>query len=300
MSFREAKLELNARGFKDPARNPLYKSKVKNIIPQNVLDKYNEYINKQSTIIESSKNSEINYNENEQIATENFFGVLSTIDVEIYQENIQAENSESNQQSKISDKEEISKQHKRPFENLSPIKNTTGNEGRSVKPKIQRNQIEISRKNKTDECTNSKEEIIETANSKEETIDPSPVFISKFKNLKKPAPIHGEKCKCLECFQNEIDKYSELPHGNSCGCHECFVHTCKAVKPLTKDKLVNIIKSFINDKTSNKDDKFDTHPTECMCVSHLLYYRKNKIAILDKILDQQKSDYNNSNNNNNN
>ena len=39
MSFREAKLEFKARGFKDPARNPLYKSKVRNIISQNILGK---------------------------------------------------------------------------------------------------------------------------------------------------------------------------------------------------------------------------------------------------------------------
>ena len=308
MSFREAKLELKARGFKDPAKNPLYKSKVRNIVSQNVLEKYNEYVNKQSTNIKSSKKPNISSNENEQVVTENFFGVLSTIDVEIHREDLQSEDSENNQ-NKINDKEEMNRQHKRPFENLSPVKNSTGNVGRSVKPKIQRNHCDTSRKIQAIEAANSKEEITESTNSEEiaefsstgEIIDPSPVYHSKLKIVRKTVvPVHEEKCKCLDCFQSEINKFSELPHGNSCGCHECFVHTCKDVKPLTKDKLINIIKSFIKNRTLNKDDQLDTHPSECMCVNHLLYYKKNKIAVLDKFLSQKNGDHTKSNTNNNN
>ena len=280
MSFREAKLELKARGFKDPAKNPLYKSKIRNIIPQNVIETYDDHIaNKKSTNFEVSENSKMYHKVNEQVKTQNSFSILDTVEVEIHQEN-DREDSESDQQDKACRKEEISRHNKRPYDKLSPNRNTNICLNRSVKPKIQRNQSEIIRKIKLDEHTYNKEE----------TLTSSPVFNSKFKNLRKPTAdqIHEENCKCLECFQSEIDKYSELPHGSSCGCNECFVHECKSVKPLTKDKLINIIRSFMNNKILAEDNQFDTHPSGCMCKNHLIYYKKNKITILDKFLNQDK------------
>ena len=74
MSFREAKLELKARGFKDPAKNPLYKSKVRNIISQNVIEKCDDQIvNKNSTYSEVSENLKISHNVNDQVKNKKLF-----------------------------------------------------------------------------------------------------------------------------------------------------------------------------------------------------------------------------------
>ena len=43
-----------------------------------------------------------------------------------------------------------------------------------------------------------------------------------------------------------------------------------------------MIRFFINNKTLNKEDQLDAHPSECMCLNNLLYNKENKIAIIDK------------------
>ena len=278
MSFREAKLELKVRGFKDPSKNPLYKTRVRNIIPQNIIEKYDDNImNKKSAKLQVNKNSKTK--ERKPVDTNNFFGVLESVEVEIHQESI--DDSENHQLNTVNVEEtSSSRQNKRPYEKLSPVRRNT-KEGiqRSVKPKIQRNQNELTKKVKSGEL----------ANNNEESINSSPVFNSKFKNSKQPTDkIHEENCKCMECFQGEINENSELPHNSTCGCHECFVHECMAIKPLTKEKLIIMIRSFIDNKFLNEDNQLDSHPSECMCKNHLIYYKKNKVTILDKFLSQQK------------
>ena len=284
MSFSEAKLELKARGFKDPSKNPLYKTKIRNIISQNIIEKYDDHIvNKKSTNAGLHTNSKSNYKETEPVETTNSFSTLESIEVEVHQEDIN--DSESDQLKKIDEREISSRQNKRPYEKLSPVRNTNEGIKRSVKPKIQRNQSELTRKVKSDEL----------AHNEVDSINPSPVFNSRFKNPRKPTSdeIHEENCKCLECVQSKFDKHSELPHNDTCGCHECFVHECQAIKPLNKEKLINVIRSFISNRSLDEDNQIDSHQSGCMCRNHLIYYKKNKVTILDKFLSQQKNDYSN-------
>ena len=281
MSFREAKLELKARGFKDPARNPLYKTKVRNLVSQNITEKYDDHtFNLKPTSSGLNRNSEVNHNRDDAITTSNSFKVLETVEVEVHQED-----TENEQQTEMNNK-----QNKRPYEKLSPVRNTNENSKRSVKPKIQRNLNDLQSIMKCNEVIDNKEAYA----------IPSPVFTSKFKISRKQNSdkIHEANCKCLDCFQSDISQCSRTAHDSSCGCHECFVEECKVISPLTKDKLINIIRSFINDRSSNNESPLDSHESECMCRNHLIYYKKNKVSILDKFLSQLKSKNNNVSKNN--
>ena len=262
MSFREAKLELNARGFKDPTKNPIYKSRVRNIISQSIIEKYNDHITNVPSNAESNKITDFSPNKKYPVTTNNSYSILETVEVEVHQEDINE--NESDQLIKICDKEKSSTCNKRPFEKLSPIRNTNEDVKRSVKPKIQRN-LEFKSKAKSQELLYNEGE----------SVSASPVFKSKLKILKSPSnEIHIENCKCLECFQSEIDKFSDLPHKSICGCQKCFILDFKPIRPLTKEKLINFIRCFINNKCLDEEDQIELHRSGCMCKNHLIQYKK--------------------------
>ena len=151
---------------------------------------------------------------------------------------------------------------------MSPVK-TKGTINRSVRPKIKR---EISQRN--------------VAVNNEEDLTPSPIFSSKFKTC--IAKSNGEKCLCMKCSSNEIGKQPNLSHSTICGCHDCFVKECHETKPLSKDKLINVIRNFIANREASDNEQLESHPVDCMCKNHLIFYKKNKITILDKFLNKQK------------
>ena len=35
-----------------------------------------------------------------------------------------------------------------------------------------------------------------------------------------------------------------------------------------------------------KEENLNSHTSECLCVEHLKFYRKNKVKVLDKILNK--------------
>ena len=297
MSFKEAKSELKVRGFKDPARNPMYKSTLRNIIPPKTMEIYNNSMPNAKEVVncnEPKRFKPINKGYDE-VVTKNFFEILST-EAEIHQENDVDDNEIDQTISENNFKVQESKQVKRTYDKVSPVKNSA-NSNSSTRPKIQRNS-KISNKH---EITLTKEILpSQTFSKNPETknkenndniidISPSPILPTKFKNTNRsvsPAS-HDKNCKCIKCFQNEIDKCSPTSHNSLCGCHECFINETNSVKPITKEKLINIIRSFIVNRKVDTDIQLELHCPDCMCTNHLIYYKKNKISILENFLSKQ-------------
>ena len=72
MSIREAKLELKARGLKDPARNPSYKTVAKETIPIKIRDvnedhSLNRHLLNKPLQLDTTKNKEPSMSENKEI-----------------------------------------------------------------------------------------------------------------------------------------------------------------------------------------------------------------------------------------
>ena len=249
MSYKEAKLELKARGFKDPARNPTYKSKLRNIVPQKPKSEYVQK-NHESKIPKLLLQHEI--------VSKNFFGVLSTTEVEIHQNKDAMEDDvDTELRSDSKNKVHETKQKKRTYDRLSSDKNSES-QNISVRPKIQRNSqiYEEDIRNKTIKGKNIGKEILSSQSSPSNfdsridnvnEISPSPILPTKFKGGTKTQPInnHDNKCKCNDCFENGDDTYSINSHNHLCGCHDCFMKETSSGKPITKVKLINIIRSFI-------------------------------------------------------
>ena len=299
MSYKEAKLELKARGFKDPARNPVYKSKLTSIIPQkakpNTEDVQN---NHESKSLKPSLQHEI--------VSRNFFGVLSTTEVEIHQTDDVMDDDDNIVQLRSNNKNKVqeTKQKKRTYDRLSPDKNSA-NQNFSVRPKIQRNS-QIYEEDSGSEITKEKNTVKEILPSQSslanfdhklednrrdnvQEISPSPIYPTKFKGAMKSKPTnnHDDNCKCNDCFQNEVNTYSLTSHNSLCGCHDCFIKETSSVKPLTKEKLINIIRTFVANRNVDTDEHLDLHRPDCLCTNHLKCYKKRKIAFLDKFLNKQ-------------
>ena len=218
MSFREAKLELKVRGFINPARNPVYKSKLRNVIPQKTREIYNNH---------EVNTNELKAIENDQdgIVSKNFFGILRTTDVEIHQESSHMDDTDSDQ-ALPDNKVEIheSKQIKRTYDKVSPVKSSTSSF--STRPKIQRNTKiidEIIENKATYTIDNqsqvfpspifsSNSEIVESRSKIDNTeeISSSPIFPTKFKNPAKSKSImkHGPNCN-VSGIRNHPKKYQE-------------------------------------------------------------------------------------------
>ena len=212
--------------------------------------------------------------------------LISTTDVDVHQEQSIDEDDDNQLLVILNDKVKMhgSKQMKRTYDKLSPIKSSTPI---SVKPKIQRN-------------TKITSEICETNRIDNNEKFSSQVFPTKFKSTKSKSENNYEQnCKCVNCFEREINTYSLESHNNFCGCHECFIRETNLARPLTKDKLINIIRSFISNRKVQIDDQLDSHCSDCMCKNHLIHYKKNNIVFLDRFLAKHNYKPEKSNNPNN-
>ena len=76
-------------------------------------------------------------------------------------------------------------------------------------------------------------------------------------------------------------------HHERCGCHECFEAFSNEETPLSKEKLRNIIRNFIEARERSNLGALSEHQENCMCVNHLIHYKREQIKILDKYLENQ-------------
>ena len=121
-------------------------------------------------------------------------------------------------------------------------------------------------------------------NSEMDEISPSPVFPPKSKPiLKKP---RDEREYDNTSKTSMTDSTSSLHH-ERCGCHDCFVTISNKETPLSKEKLTNIIRNFMEARERSSLGALSAHQENCMCVNHLMYYKRNQIKILDKYLENQ-------------
>ena len=80
--------------------------------------------------------------------------------------------------------------------------------------------------------------------------------------------------------------HTSKQHHNRCGCHDCFVTVSKKQDPLTKEKLKEIIRNFMEAREKANLGALSDHPENCMCVNHLMHYKRNNIKILDNYLEK--------------
>ena len=71
-----------------------------------------------------------------------------------------------------------------------------------------------------------------------------------------------------------------------CGCNSCFLEFSKQIEPLTPITLRNAIRTFMESREKSGLGALCDHPANCMCVNHLLYYKKQKTKIIDNFLER--------------
>lgn len=285
MSIQEAKQELKSRGLTDPARNMTYRDAVKrltSLIPVKIPE---DNHSKDPDI--SNNNQEPSNESNNDIVTRNTYEILMEDD----------EDEISKAEPDLHEDHTELKTHKRNREETSPPK-ADGSASTSKKrilkldrkttpQKDQISNISISQK---DQISNISPSPVFPSRFLKETefLSPSPIFKSRFEGCTIGSKIEQDDCcECQDCIQTDAAPVSEFHH-ERCGCNACFIKDCKETKPLTKDKLRNIVRNFLSRKDTTSRN-LELHPKDCMCISHLLYYRENRISVLDKFLETQKS-----------
>ena len=121
-------------------------------------------------------------------------------------------------------------------------------------------------------------------NSEMDEISPSPVFPPKSKPiLKKPR----DEREYEKTSKTSLTVSASSLHHERCGCHDCFVTISNKETPLSKEKLTNIIRNFMEARERSSLGALSAHQENCMCVNHLMHYKRNQIKILDKYLENQ-------------
>ena len=261
MSIIEAKLELKSKGFLDPARNPTYRDIAKGKPPLNSenVDENKQPQNNQSQSQETSDKKEIGKKEVVvQVPVSNSYEILVQDDEEIPT----LVEVEMEEEADTSTKKRLRDQNSPPKVNENSA---------ATKKRI----LKLNRQ------TTPENDLLDE-------ITPSPVFQSRYLKIMKDAKDKlVNKCECQQCSQKDTTPEIENHH-ERCGCNKCFTKDCNETKPLTKDKLLNIIKNFLSRKdSSGASIPLELHPEDCMCIKHLHYYRVNKISVLDKFLAKQ-------------
>ena len=256
MSILEAKLELKSKGFIDPARNPTYRDAVRGKFPSNA-----EKVEENNTPQSPEISDEIKLGKDEivvHVPVSNSYEILTQDDEEIPTLEIEME-------------EEIDMARKKRLRDQNSPPKVNENSAASKKRIVKLNRQTTPESDLLDEIT------------------PSPVYQSKYLNIMKNAKEKQESkmCECQQC--SEEGATPEIGnHHERCGCNNCFTKDCKETKPLTKDKLLNIIRNFMSRKDSGGTSiPLELHPEECMCIKHLHYYRVNKTSVLDNFLAKQ-------------
>ena len=138
----------------------------------------------------------------------------------------------------------------------------------------------FSRTNLSEKSNENSQETIET----DAKVTPSPVFPTRFKATEKSKENEAKNQTRKTSEKKELHPSSGKDHGATCGCHDCFTSELRNVNELTKDSIINVIRNFILSRKNSEVDDIESHTSNCMCVEHLIFYRENKIKIIDKLL----------------
>ena len=277
MAVREAKLELKVRGILDPGRNPSYKNILKGKTPQK----------------SKHENNQLSIPNNLEISTNNKFEILGNVNTEPTQQ-VDEINAEIHDRPNVPPSLDIEEEKDEAAVHV-PVELEMEDEIDITTKKRLRDQNSPPKVNEN--ATASKKRIVklnrQTASESEllDEITPSPVYQSRYLDIMKNAKEKRESkvCECQQCSLKDAVPEVGYHHGR-CGCHNCFLKDCKETKPLTKDKLINVIQNFFSRKDSGESlIPLELHTKDCMCIKHLHYYRVNKISYLDNFLENQSS-----------
>ena len=272
MAVREAKLELKVRGILDPGRNPSYKNILKGKTPQR----------------SKPENNQLSIPNNLEISTNNKFEILGNVNTEPTQQ-VDEINAEIHDRPNVPPSLDIEEEKDEAAVHV-PVELEMEDEIDITTKKRLRDQNSPPKVNEN--ATASKKRIVklnrQTASESEllDEITPSPVYQSRYLDIMKNAKEKRESkvCECQQCSLKDAVPEVGYHHGR-CGCHNCFLKDCKETKPLTKDKLINVIRNFFSRKDSGESlIPLELHTKDCMCIKHLHFYRVNKISYLDKFL----------------
>ena len=277
MAVREAKLELKVRGILDPGRNPSYKNILKGKTPQK----------------SKPENNQLSIPNNLEISTNNKFEILGNVNTEPTQQ-VDEINAEIHDRPNVPPSLDIEEEKDEAAVHV-PVELEMEDEIDITTKKRLRDQNSPPKVNEN--ATASKKRIVKlhrqtpSENELLDDITPSPVYQSRYLNIMKNAKEKRESkvCECQQCSLKDAVPEVGYHHGR-CGCHNCFLKDCKETKPLTKDKLINVIRNFFSRKDSGESlIPLELHTKDCMCIKHLHYYRVNKISYLDNFLENQSS-----------
>ena len=275
MAVREAKLELKVRGILDPGRNPSYKNILKGKTPQK----------------SKPENNQLSIPNNLEISTNNKFEILGNVNTEPTQQ-VDEINAEIHDRPNVPPSLDIEEEKDEAAVHV-PVELEMEDEIDITTKKRLRDQNSPPKVNEN--ATASKKRIVKlhrqtpSENELLDDITPSPVYQSRYLNIMKNAKEKRESkvCECQQCSLKDAVPEVGYHHGR-CGCHNCFLKDCKETKPLTKDKLINVIRNFFSRKDSGESlIPLELHTKDCMCIKHLHYYRVNKISYLDNFLENQ-------------
>ena len=304
MSINEAKQELRFRGFKDPAKDPSYRtvitadqpSRPENPTPDEVTPSTSTEDNKHKSHAHAG-------NISADIELQNSFSVLAVeedeMDIAESEENPKIPNvvqgpkadprkpTPDSKKSKAVSGKSNSQQEKRkesPEKSASipQIQNDKKPSGNHVK---QSQKKDVPKKPVlSPKATQQPKRRLSRENSEMEEISPSPVFTPKQKPvLKKPR----EDVAYASTSKTDMSLHTSKQHHNRCGCHDCFEAVSAKGYPLTMEKLAVIIRNFIEVREKANLGALKDHPDECMCVNHLLHYKRTHTKIMGKYIEKK-------------
>ena len=175
-----------------------------------------------------------------------------------------SEEEENNMEIEMDDMKEG---RKRILENRTPPKNKKQNidcdNGPSVKPKLKKK-------------ANSPHQIKTVSAPAENEIEDPDEY--KVGDEITPSPI-------ITTTINSAKIRKEMKtHNETCGCNECFIVSCHNIENMTKEKLTNTIRNFVQYR--RKEVNIESHKEGCMCVNHLMHYKEKHIQFVDKLLEK--------------
>ena len=280
LTIRAAKAELKARNFSNPSTNPEYRRLAREI---------NKTVQVKHVRIPPAVPKTTSTLPGDPIPTSNQFSALSDSDISDDENSIDimdvsCDTLDSGVKSKPNiDKTNIRKQRhkksspdntvlkKRASESMSPPSVIQVCTNKKQCKNEEQNRITNSAKKPDidNSCNNDDQSIVKIQECNTSMV-PSTLDQTPVQEEVTPSPIIGKQIKSATRL-NATDH-----HGRKCGCDKCFNEEIGKYQDITLTRFYNIMENFIKNKEHNVYGPPQEHPTECMCVDHLIKKRKSK------------------------